>query len=316
MKLLIGYDGSECSKTAIADLKHAGLPAGVEAIVLTAVDVWPGLLDPDAFPVQPGSREAMERFVGPARERAQRAMTEARDTAGRGGAELSRLFPEWTVSPRAMAEPPHWALIKCAEEMGADLIVVGSHGRTALQRTILGSVSQGVLHHASCSVRIARGTAPSEARPLRIVLGVDGSVDAALAVQAVAGRTWPQGTEVRVITAADLKLAMLMFAAGSASTVAPRFRGGVPEDEYVFATKMVEQVARELKDCGVSASTAVRDGDPKRVLIQEAEFWAADCIFVGSQGLSRIERLVVGSVSSAVAARAHCSVEVVRSAVR
>src|SRR5687768_3277098 len=316
MKVLIGYDGSECSKTAIADLKHAGLPPRVDAVGLTAVDVWPGLLDPEAFPVAPGSREALERFIGPARGRAQQAMAEARDTAGRGAADLTRLFPEWTVSSRAVAEPPHWALIKCAEELDADLIVVGSQGRTALQRTILGSVSQSVLHHAVCSVRIARGTAPSEQRPLRIVLGVDGSVDAAMAVQAVAGRTWPEGTEVRVVTAADLKLAILMLAASSATTVAPRFRDGVPEDEYAFATKMVEQVARELKETGLIVSTAVRDGDPKRVLLHEADFWAADGIFVGSQGLSRVERLVIGSVSAAVAARAHCSVEVVRSAVR
>ena len=79
--------------------------------------------------------------------------------------------------------------------------------------------------------------------------------------------------------------------------------------------RMLETVARELRESGLIVSTVVRDGDPKRVLLREAEYWAADCIFVGSQGLSRVERLVIGSVSSAIAARAHCSVDVVRSAV-
>lgn len=51
--------------------------------------------------------------------------------------------------------------------------------------------------------------------------------------------------------------------------------------------------------------------EPKRLLIAEAETWGADCIFVGSRGMGRIDRFLVGSVSSAVAARAHCSVEVV-----
>ena len=57
----------------------------------------------------------------------------------------------------------------------------------------------------------------------------------------------------------------------------------------------------------------VKEGDPKRELCKAAEEWGADCIFVGSAGFSnRFERFVLGSVSAAVAARAHCSVEVVR----
>lgn len=311
MKLLIGYDGSECSKTAINDLKHAGLPPVVDAVVLTAADVWPGLIEDRSLEVAPGSTIAIERFIEPARARAQQAMTNARSLVQRGADQVARLFPEWHVSAEAVADSPHWALIKRAEELRADLIVVGSHGHAAVQRAILGSVSQNVLHHAPCSVRISRGPMPSNVRPLRILLGVDGSVGSATAISAVAGRQWPQGSEVRIITAADLKLAILMFAAGSSNTVSPKFRG-VPDDEEAYATRMLEQVARELRPCGLSTSTIVRDGDPKRVLLREAEYWAADCIFVGSQGLSAVQRLLIGSVSSAVAARAHCSVEVVR----
>ena len=52
----------------------------------------------------------------------------------------------------------------------------------------------------------------------------------------------------------------------------------------------------------------------KSLLLEEAERWGADCIFVGARGLNRLERLLLGSVSTAVAARARCSVEVVRPA--
>jgi nucleotide-binding universal stress UspA family protein len=51
---------------------------------------------------------------------------------------------------------------------------------------------------------------------------------------------------------------------------------------------------------------------PKYILIKEAKRWGADSIFVGARGLSNFERLLLGSVSTAVATRAHCSVEVVR----
>ena len=54
------------------------------------------------------------------------------------------------------------------------------------------------------------------------------------------------------------------------------------------------------------------EGDPKRLLLQEAERFGADTIFVGAKGLSRIERVLLGSVSATVAARAPCSVEIVR----
>jgi nucleotide-binding universal stress UspA family protein len=51
---------------------------------------------------------------------------------------------------------------------------------------------------------------------------------------------------------------------------------------------------------------------PKRLLLSEAERWDADGVFVGARGLSRLERLLLGSVSMAAPPRAQCSVEVVR----
>lgn len=55
------------------------------------------------------------------------------------------------------------------------------------------------------------------------------------------------------------------------------------------------------------------DGDPKRALIDEADAWGADCIFIGSRGLSgAMQRFFLGSVSTGVVTGASCSVEVVR----
>jgi nucleotide-binding universal stress UspA family protein len=58
----------------------------------------------------------------------------------------------------------------------------------------------------------------------------------------------------------------------------------------------------------------LRKGNPKSVLVEEAESWGADCVFVGARGMRGVGHLLMGSVSAAVAARAHCSVEVVRPA--
>jgi nucleotide-binding universal stress UspA family protein len=84
------------------------------------------------------------------------------------------------------------------------------------------------------------------------------------------------------------------------------------EAEQIVATA-VEELRAELDDKNVTVSSAVLTGNPKQVLVRHAEEFGADCIFTGATGFSNpIERLLVGSVSAAVAARAHCSVEVVR----
>jgi nucleotide-binding universal stress UspA family protein len=86
----------------------------------------------------------------------------------------------------------------------------------------------------------------------------------------------------------------------------------VEQDGRAWAMKAVQNVEEELRAAGLTTTSLVVEGDPKKVLMEEAQKWQADCIFVGAKGLGAIERLVLGSVSSAVAARAHCSVEVVR----
>jgi nucleotide-binding universal stress UspA family protein len=85
-------------------------------------------------------------------------------------------------------------------------------------------------------------------------------------------------------------------------------------DERVWVAKTVDPMADLLRTRGLTVSSVITAGDPKHVLLDEAEQWQADGLFVGARGLSRVERFLLGSVSAAVAARAHCAVEVVRTA--
>jgi nucleotide-binding universal stress UspA family protein len=69
-----------------------------------------------------------------------------------------------------------------------------------------------------------------------------------------------------------------------------------------------------LLDRGLNASVEIREGDPRRVLMDEARGWAADSVFVGSHGLRHLgERSGLGGVSAALVTNAACTVEVVRS---
>jgi nucleotide-binding universal stress UspA family protein len=53
-------------------------------------------------------------------------------------------------------------------------------------------------------------------------------------------------------------------------------------------------------------------GDPRKILLDEAENWAADSIMVGAKGHRILERMLIGTVSTSITARAQCSVEIVR----
>lgn len=62
----------------------------------------------------------------------------------------------------------------------------------------------------------------------------------------------------------------------------------------------------------VSESVAVVTSGAKGAILKEAERWDADCIFLGSHGLSGLDRFLMGSVSESVAVHANCSIEIVR----
>jgi nucleotide-binding universal stress UspA family protein len=76
--------------------------------------------------------------------------------------------------------------------------------------------------------------------------------------------------------------------------------------------KAVNGAAEKLESAGLSVSIVVKEQEPKALLCSEADDLFADSIFVGARGMGRLERFLIGGVSSGVAARARCSVEVVR----
>ena len=314
MRILIGYDGSNCAEAAIYDLRRAGLPADTEAVVMTSADVSPHLPASCYEPMDPQALAEQPQFIRTAHALAQAALAEAKTVASEGVRLVKAEFPTWKVESLTAGDfSPYRALIRKADEWRPDLVVVGSHGRSAAGRALLGSVSQNVLSHAICSVRVARFR--EDARrvvgdPVRLVLGIDGSPDSAAAVSAVADRPWPDGSEVLVVIAIDPVTSLALAYGPPFGIFGPRM--AVPGNDNAHARQIPESVAKELRRSGLSAVPVVENGDPKNVLLREAERFNADCIFVGAKGHSRLERFLLGSVSSAVAARAGCTVEVVR----
>lgn len=302
MRLLVGYDGSTSAGEAIEDLRFAGLPPTGEATVISIADVW--------FPPnEEGAGVSLPAPVARARVLARQALEQAREVAAEGRDRVATVLPGWQCDAEARADSPAWGVIKRALEWRADLIVVGSQGKSMVGRFLLGSVSQKIATEAPCSVRIGRPR-PDPTRPaLRLLLAFDGSPDASVALETVTRRSWPVGTEVHV--AAVLEPRSLTDLAAEESPLHRWVRPDDTDARQVFE-RMLASARQQLRRAGLVVSSALLEGEPKRSLPEEERRIQADCVFVGARGLNFIERFLLGSVSAALVARARCSVEIVR----
>ena len=294
MKVLIAYDGSACADAALDDLSRAGLPDEAECRVLSVVENW----------LPPLSGLEMLEHIDMDQE--------YKALATQAANRVRQLRPGWEVKDEVGMGSPASVVIEQADEWKPDLIVLGAHGRSALGRFFFGSVSQKVLHEANCAVRVARKGEEKPDRsnrqpvrhPVRLIIGFDGSEGAQEAVRVVTARNWPADCEARVV-----------YATWPSLDFVPRpLVGQIAEwiaAEDLRIKKIVDAVVSDLNAAGLQTKAVIKAEEPKQLLVSEAENWDADCIFVGARGLGTLERLRLGSVSSTIAARAHCSVEIV-----
>ena len=308
MKILVAYDGSDCADAALEDLKRAGLGVGAEVLVMSVADVFvpPPIVDE----VDNASPVYVPESIKRAHDRARNKLDQAETLARKASKQIRLSFPNWHVRYHAEADSPAWALIRTADQWKPDLIVMGAHGHAVFGgRLILGSISQRVLYEAGCSVRIARRSRITGDKPVRMLIAVDNSPDSSAAVDAVCRRTWPKGSEVGLIAVLDTVLAITP---NPAEPSVVKWIEVADEENWDQVRQIFEPSAEKLRAAGLHAEVLIRRGHPADQILHEAHTWGADCIFVGAKGTRGIDRLLLGSVSSAVSARASCSVEVVR----
>lgn len=147
---------------------------------------------------------------------------------------------------------------------------------------------------------------------MKILLATDGSAFGEEAVKEVARRPWPTGSEVRVV-----------YVVEPPPQPAPEMWAGSYEEYYTELSQWQRAQARRALEAAVGLLDTREDatlrvtaemltGPPKRRIPEEAEAWGADLVVVGSHGYGFWDRLLLGSVSQAVATHAPCSVEIVR----
>jgi nucleotide-binding universal stress UspA family protein len=152
MRVLLAFDGSEHSQAALREVASRQWPAGTEIEVLMVIhSSWPIAADP-FFTVASAHMESL-----------QNQQRDAPDVLRSAVDRILGHSPRLAVTSKALDGIPHEVIVKEAEDWGADLIVLGSHGYGPVRRALLGSVAAAVAVEAPCAVEIIRMGRPSVA---------------------------------------------------------------------------------------------------------------------------------------------------------
>ena len=287
MKVLVAVDSITTLDILLDEMTARSWPAGTEAQVLSVVD------DGDI-----SLKVWREGGYG---------VSTVRGEMQRRGEEISALAVERLrqlgIESRVviMRGDAAYLISFAARKWPADLILIRAHNRNDFRRRMLGSVAKSVVESAPCSVELVREANPTSAdREFRILLATDGSAASIAASRAVAETSWPESTEVKVVSAVNpifYSLEELGLTRGTGTDEAHRAIG-----------KAVHVLSR----APVKISAEVIAGSAARQIAERARQWGADLIVLGTNERQGLSRWLFGSTSAAVASGAHCSVKVIR----
>lgn len=234
---------------------------------------------------------------------------------------LSTLEPRMTAALRVQVERLHAGaaipfsvfieqgsayaeLVDRAEKWGADLIVIGNHGRAELKHLFLGSVAEKVARHAPCTALIAREHAEGV-----VLVATDLSDPAQLALAAGAREASRRERRLVVMHVTDTlsrRAAPAMALLGANPTVDPP---EVARERDNLARQIIET---SLKSLGVEAEIQLVSGDPSAEILRLVVALPAELLVLGTRGRSSVSRIMLGGVAAHMVQSAPCSVLAVR----
>lgn len=144
MKVLIAVDGSECSSLAVDAVKERHWPDDTEFLVITVVEpiscdyAYPNVYMPSLVQAQKEYYDYCSELVATKDE------------------EIKKHHPNNNVGHKVIDGFVAETIVDEAKDWGADLIVLGSHGRRGFQKFLLGSVAEKVAVHSPCSIEIVK----------------------------------------------------------------------------------------------------------------------------------------------------------------
>jgi nucleotide-binding universal stress UspA family protein len=289
--IVCGTDLSEPSDEAVRQASALAAESGARLTIVTAVTLTYGI--GADFPIPPAlplaDEEALKKRLLSEVERQL-----ARAAAGRD-AEIKVEIDATSASA---------AIIRCAEEKGADLVVVGSRGATGLRRLALGSVAEDVVRHAFSSVLVARPSPSTR----KVLVATDLSEPSLRAISAANDEARRRKAKLTVLHCMDFPPTMMAMGFAPLVPAPPEDPNSRAAQSKAAAAKVREAIAR----LGVDAEVVVDQGPPKAAIPDIAEQLPAELVVVATRGRTGLKRLLLGSVCESVVRHSHCSVLAVR----
>jgi nucleotide-binding universal stress UspA family protein len=146
----------------------------------------------------------------------------------------------------------------------------------------------------------------------RIVVGFDGSPASERALSLAQELARPFRAHLMIVAAVQMPLVLPPEVPANADTAPSKLLAESVGNLRAWYAQEIDKKVASLAKEGISAEGVVRDGGAVDVLLHAVEEVKADLLIVGSRGLSRTQRLLLGSVSTAMATTAPCPVLVVR----
>jgi nucleotide-binding universal stress UspA family protein len=192
-----------------------------------------------------------------------------------------------------------------AASANADLIVMGTLGRTGLAHLLLGSVAERTVREAPCPVLVVRPQETPPALPKTLLVPIDFSPGSDRALEYARELLVKLGAgHVVLVHAHDVE---------DLPSLPQPHRDSLAWALSKFAPKELEEMGSELKRCGLDCEASIERGSPAQVICERASADHADWIVMSSHGRSGPSRWLIGSVAERVLRNAPCSVLVLRS---
>lgn len=288
MKLLLAVDSITTLNILLDELAARSWPNGTQARIVSVVE--DGEVPLETWRAEGYGRDAVRHEM---RRRGEQITVLANDRLRAIG-----IAGEVTI----MRGDPGFLIPFAARKWSSDLILIRANNRVDFRNWLLGSVARRVLESAPCSVEVVRvADEPHLAGGrFRVLLATDGSEASSNAAHVVAQSNWPELTEVKAVSVVN----PLTYSLEDS---------GLWRDKHTArAQRAIGEALKALSSVPVKISGEVITGGIARGILDRARNWPADLIVVGAHDRRGLKRLLLGSISTAVAERAQCSVRVVR----
>jgi nucleotide-binding universal stress UspA family protein len=239
---------------------------------------------------------------GPTHEPGQSVVRIAEELA-RGGLEVHPVTREGDAAQE---------ILHLSREIGADVVVMRTHGRAGLERGVFGSVTEEVLKKTSIPIALLRPNGRRVSSIRRLLVPVDGSPGGLVALRAAVDLADTTAASVEVLQVV-VPVPMLAYAAPYDYSGAAFYDSAWDDDALIAARTYVDAVAERLRGFGVSATAQARmaPGVPAAI-VAAADQSSADLIVMSTHALTGPRRTLLGSVADEVVRTAACPVLLVK----